>query len=69
MSCLFSVLETSCCHLFSKNGKVVHVIDPSYKEMMEAKIVDVFGERKLESVYKMIEDILEDEKMVSVTLM
>ena len=37
--------------------------------MVEAKIVEVFGERKLESVYKMIEDILEDEKMVSVTLM
>ena len=51
-----------CC--LRKNGKTVYVIDPDYKEMVQAKVVEVFGERSLESVYKMIEDVLEDEKMV-----
>ena len=49
---------------FRKNGKTVHVIDPAYKESVEAKVVEVFGERSLKNVYSMIEDVLEDEKMV-----
>ncbi|CAB4001045.1 transient receptor potential cation channel subfamily M member 2-like, partial [Paramuricea clavata] len=50
----------------TKNGKNIHVIDPDYKELVEAKVVEVFGERNLENVYSMIEDVLEDEKMVTV---
>lgn len=40
------------------------MIDPVYKESVEAKVVEVFGERSLKHVYSMIEDVLEDEKMV-----
>ena len=44
------------------------MIDPDYKELVEAKVVEVFGERNLENVYSMIEDVLEDEKMVCYAL-
>lgn len=40
------------------------MIDPAYREVVEAKVVEVFGERNLQHVYTMIEDVLEDEKMV-----
>ena len=52
-----------------KNGKTIHVIDPAYKESVEAKVVEVFGERSLEHVYSMIEDVVEDEKMVCYVLL
>ncbi len=51
-----------------KNGKNIHVIDPAYKGLVEAKVVEVFGERSLGNVYSMIEDVLEDEKMVCYVL-
>ena len=56
-------------HGFRKNGRTVHVIDPNYKEVVEAKVVEVFGEKSLKPVYKMIEDVLEDEKMVSIYML
>ena len=56
-------------HGFRKNGRTVHVIDPNYKEVVEAKVVEVFGVNSLKSVYKMIEDVLEDEKMVSIYML
>ena len=40
------------------------MIDQTYKELVEEKIVDVFGKENLHNVYKMIEDVVEDEKMV-----
>ena len=49
---------------FRKNGKNINVIDETYKELVEEKIVDVFGKENLHNVYKMIEDVVEDEKMV-----
>lgn len=48
----------------SKNGKSIQVINPDYKELVEAKVVEVFGEKSLNNVYSMIEDVVEDEKMV-----
>lgn len=49
---------------FRKNGNNINVIDQTYKELVEEKIVDVFGKENLHNVYKMIEDVVEDEKMV-----
>ncbi|XP_028404438.1 transient receptor potential cation channel subfamily M member 2-like isoform X2 [Dendronephthya gigantea] len=50
----------------TKNGKNIQVIDPAYKELVEAKVVEIFGEKSLDHVYSMIEDVVEDEKMVTI---
>ena len=52
----------------SEGNSFINTIDPAYIGKVRAKVEDVFQFKKEEDVsahYKMIEQLLEDEKMVS----
>ena len=59
------------CRFFFSEGKTTIntcIIDPAFEGKIRAKVAEVFPFMKSEDVsehYKMIEQVLEDEKMVS----
>lgn len=53
---------------FSEGRTTINVIDPAFEGKVRAKVAEMFPFMKPEDVsahYKMIEQVLEDEKMVS----
>ena len=54
-----------CLFFIVSDGKFI--VDPQYEEKIRAKVAEVFQFRKEQEVdehYKMIEEVLEDDKMV-----
>jgi len=52
----------------SEGSTTINIIDPAFESKMRAKVADVFPFMKDKDVsehYKMIEQVLEDEKMVN----
>ena len=57
-----------CRFFFSEGKTTINIIDPAFEGKIRAKVAEVFPFMKPEDVsahYKMIEQVLEDEKMVS----
>ena len=65
---LYSHNKTLCFSFSCSEGKTtVNIIDPAFESKIRAKVADVFPFMKDKDVsehYKMIEQVLEDEKMV-----
>ena len=65
---LYSHNKTLCFSFSCSEGKTtVNIIDPAFESKIRAKVADVFPFMKDTDVsehYKMIEQVLEDEKMV-----
>ena len=70
MNCLVFILNklNFWCSLLSEGKTAINIIDPAFEGNVRAKVAEVFPFMKPEDVskhYKMIEQVLEDEKMVS----
>ena len=51
--------------IHSDEQRQTSIIDPEYEEDIKRKVSEVFGENNMENVYKEIEELLKDEKMVT----
>ena len=53
--------------LFSEGRTAINIVDPAFESKIRAKVADVFPfmkDTEISEHYKMIEQVLEDEKMV-----
>ena len=62
-----TLLHEYVVFLFSRSegGTTINIIDPAFESKIRAKVADVFKDIDVNEHYKMIEQVLEDEKMVS----